>query len=193
MTLFSLIQQYSRSIDNGRSPHSIMSKAASELGEMSEEVDIRFSKTSYKKPGKDGVIGEAVDTIIAIVDLICRVYPEMSEQDILKVAQEKLDKWRSLDAQHQAQSQKDRRANLKFEFPGGARLEMLYENGYPSYLIRQQGLCMNKSGEWESEPEPSLQDEDFIERCRWDSPNEAIGFWFSNGFDNQARPARPRG
>jgi hypothetical protein len=36
------------------------------------------------------------------------------------------------------------------------------------------GYCLTKSGEWEWEPMPSSRTDDFIERCRFDSAQEAI-------------------
>jgi hypothetical protein len=34
--------------------------------------------------------------------------------------------------------------------------------------------CLNKSGQWELEPMPSSRDDDFIDRCRFDTAQEAI-------------------
>jgi hypothetical protein len=34
--------------------------------------------------------------------------------------------------------------------------------------------CLNKSGQWELEPMPSSRDDDFINRCRFDTAQEAM-------------------
>lgn len=179
MTLFDLIRQYSIEIKNGRDPASILSTATSELGELAQEVNAGFSKTSYKTPGKDGIVGEAVDTIIAIVDLVCQCYPDITEEKLLGIAQKKLDKWRDLDARHRDEKAASRKARVAYEFPDEVTIEVDYlSNGEPAYAIRaaEGRLCCNKDGYWEDERSPQDQDEDFIDRARWSNANEAIGF-----------------
>lgn len=53
------------------------------------------------------------------------------------------------------------------------------------WAIREFRHCFNKMGEWEYEPSPSGRDGDFLERCRWDSPEEALEFWLKNGKSRQ--------
>ncbi len=61
------ILQVSRTINHHRTPYSVLTKMYEEAGELSLEVAI-LGGDSYKSPGKDGVVGEAADFIIAAVD-----------------------------------------------------------------------------------------------------------------------------
>jgi hypothetical protein len=61
-----------------RTPYSILASATSELGELAEEVQIHQNH-SYKKPGDDGIVGEAIDTICCLLDLIHKVNPYITE------------------------------------------------------------------------------------------------------------------
>ena len=67
-TAFNFVQNISRSIQNDRTISSIILKGFEEIGELSEELTIKYFKT-YKQPGKDGVIGEAIDLLIVVADL----------------------------------------------------------------------------------------------------------------------------
>jgi hypothetical protein len=67
-----------------------------EVGELSEEINVA-NGLSYKQAGPDGVIGEAIDSIISLVDLIY-VYAkenniELTEENLIRIAEEKLAKW----------------------------------------------------------------------------------------------------
>ena len=69
-----------------------MASLMSEVGELAEEVNIQTGHCG-KLPGKDGIIGEAVDVIICALDMIRVNYPEATEDDIRAIAQNKCDKW----------------------------------------------------------------------------------------------------
>jgi hypothetical protein len=72
MGLIELILDTSRNADNfhqTRSLYSVLAATQSELGELSEEVAIE-SGDSYKDHGPDGIQGEAVDMLIAGLDLL---------------------------------------------------------------------------------------------------------------------------
>ena len=45
-----------------------------------------------------------------------------------------------------------------------------------SWAIRYDGSVLNKNGEWEWEPQPSSRDDDFINRTRFDTAQEAADF-----------------
>lgn len=75
-----------------RSVYSVVSATMSELGELAEEITIS-EKQSYKNPSEDGVIGEAIDTIICLLDLIHVHDPNITEQQIEEIATKKLTKW----------------------------------------------------------------------------------------------------
>jgi hypothetical protein len=42
-------------------------------------------------------------------------------------------------------------------------------DGSVLWVVRANGRCLNKSGEWEWEPMPSSRDDEFLARCRFDS------------------------
>lgn len=75
-----------------RTPYSVLSSTMSELGELAEEIMISQGN-SYKKPGVDGIVGEAIDTIVCLLDLIHVVDPELTEGDLEDIAFPKLSKW----------------------------------------------------------------------------------------------------
>ena len=102
-TLFSVIKDAGNEADKlertspdfhmlPRSAYSVLSSITSELGELAEEVNIAMAH-SYKEPGVDGVIGEAVDVLCATIDLIHVTNPELTEQDIIQIARAKCAKW----------------------------------------------------------------------------------------------------
>ena len=42
------------------------------------------------------------------------------------------------------------------------------------WAIRESGCCMNRNGEWEYEPIPSSRDDAFMERCRFNTVEDAL-------------------
>ena len=46
-----------------------------------------------------------------------------------------------------------------------------------TFAIRHCGDCLNKSGQWEYEPMPPHREDDFYERCRFASIEEAMQVW----------------
>jgi NTP pyrophosphatase (non-canonical NTP hydrolase) len=76
-----------------RSLYSIGSAMQAELGEVAEEIAIA-SGDSYKTPGPDGVNGEAIDLICSGLDLLFKNNGDtLNEQELVAIAQPKLDKW----------------------------------------------------------------------------------------------------
>jgi len=92
MTLVEQIQETSRKIKDGRSKYAVLAKATEELGELSQEVMIDAGD-HYKEPGKDGIIGEAIDMIICGIDMILQHDPNFTEGQMQTIAQRKLLKW----------------------------------------------------------------------------------------------------
>lgn len=95
-TLITTILQVSNRIKNNRTQYSVFGSVVSEVGELSEEINVA-NGLSYKQAGPDGVIGEAIDSIISLVDLIY-VYAkenniELTEENLIRIAEEKLAKW----------------------------------------------------------------------------------------------------
>lgn len=81
MTLWTLISNTSSRIDNGRSQEDILLHMMTEMGELAQEVIISEGR-SYKEPGSDGVIGEAVDVILCAADLVIQRHPDITEEDL---------------------------------------------------------------------------------------------------------------
>ena len=81
-------------IRDGRLASDIFEHCASEMGELAIEMAIEDG-TSYKEPGPDGMVGEAVDVIICMLDMIRNKAPHLTEDDILRIARPKLEKWKA--------------------------------------------------------------------------------------------------
>lgn len=94
MTLIERIFQTSDIVVNDRTSYYILSSAMAEMGELAEEVGIA-NGGSYKNAGPDGILGEALDTIACLVDLIHKEYPNITEQDLVAYMSVKLNKWES--------------------------------------------------------------------------------------------------
>ena len=94
MTLIQALLNTSRTIVAERTPQKAFMHASSELGELAEELIIA-EYGSYKDPGADGIVGEAIDTIISLVDVIYLTHPDVTEEELLEVAEKKLAKWKA--------------------------------------------------------------------------------------------------
>ena len=92
--LLELVLAYSKRIKDNRSRYYVLAKATEELGECATEVCVAEGE-GYKTAGKDGVVGEAMDSILALIDLIYIDNPEVETEDLIKIAIKKLDKWES--------------------------------------------------------------------------------------------------
>lgn len=83
----------SDTILNNRSNFEILAHLTEEVGELAEETIIHEG-LSYKSQGKDGLVGEAVDAIICILDLVRRTHPECTADQLAKIAESKCNKWK---------------------------------------------------------------------------------------------------
>ena len=90
--MINTIFKTSDSIKNGRSLNDIFTYTIAEIGELAEEVNI-VTGYSSKQPGTDGIVGEAIDSIICLVDLIKNYQPNISEDEINYILNKKLQKW----------------------------------------------------------------------------------------------------
>ena len=93
----SLIQDIfdtSDAIKDGRDVKSVYIYGQSEMGELADEINIATGM-SNKPVGKDGIVGEAIDAIICLFDLIHIQEPELSPHAIRMMCQAKLSKWQS--------------------------------------------------------------------------------------------------
>ncbi len=77
-----------------RNLYSILASVTAEVGELAQEVAIK-SGQCYKPVGEDGIVGEAVDVIVAALDLIFVADPTITEKDIVEIARRKTNKWLS--------------------------------------------------------------------------------------------------
>lgn len=84
---------FSDAIENDRTISDIIEHAMTELGELSMENIIEKGR-SYKAPGKDGIVGEAVDVMLCMLDIIRKAEPEMTEEALMEIVQPKLQKWK---------------------------------------------------------------------------------------------------
>lgn len=76
-----------------RTVSDVFASAASEFGELGEELAIQ-SGYSYKEPGADGVVGEAIDTILCLLDLIhVQTAGTVTEEQLVEIASKKIEKW----------------------------------------------------------------------------------------------------
>jgi hypothetical protein len=91
-TMLNIIQNTSRNIQNNRTRTNVLIKTLEELGEVSVEVQIAEGN-SYKTPSNDGVVGEAIDAVIALIDLIYVHDPNISASDIEEIVRLKCQKW----------------------------------------------------------------------------------------------------
>lgn len=104
MSLFSVVRTISQQADvyqPVRTAQSIVGNTVSELGEVAIEVNIEAGH-SYKKPSEDGVVGEAVDTILCLLDLIYKHSPNITEEELEFFAVKKGSKWISKLKEHTA-------------------------------------------------------------------------------------------
>lgn len=92
LPIMQLIWETSKRIRDHRNKYKVYAKAGEEMGELSQEIMIDEGD-HYKEPGKDGVIGEAIDVIICMGDMIYQQDPEITEQEVLAIAERKLNKW----------------------------------------------------------------------------------------------------
>jgi hypothetical protein len=72
----------------------VLAQATEEMGELAREVAI-FSGTKDREPGDDGVLGEGVDLLSCIVDILYLHNPNITSSDIQKALEPKLAKWES--------------------------------------------------------------------------------------------------
>ena len=76
-----------------RHPVPILTKTMEEIGELSTEIGIKYFGF-YKEPGKDGIIGEAVDAINCLIDLIHVENPDITPEELCAMFDKKLAKWK---------------------------------------------------------------------------------------------------
>lgn len=96
MTLVSTIIETAKRINDDRTEFTILAHTMEEVGELATEITIACGK-SYKSPSNDGVIGEAIDAIITLIDVI-NIHSQktgvvLTEEILIQIAKAKLAKW----------------------------------------------------------------------------------------------------
>jgi hypothetical protein len=71
--------------------------------------------------------------------------------------------------------------------PQHVTLEAVYGFDGKRWAVREAEMCLNKSGGWEWEPQPSSRDDEFYARCRWATAEEALAFWRERGCASRFR------
>ena len=92
-TLIDLVFHASDTVDDDdRTVSDILHYAYTEMGELAEEHIIEQGR-SYKNAGPDGVVGEAMDAILCLLDIIHVHSPELTSVDLEHIAIHKINKW----------------------------------------------------------------------------------------------------
>lgn len=97
-TLITQILTTADKIKNDRDPRDVLMSLIEEVGELATEIAIK-SGHKNRKAGPDGIIGECVDVIAVVVDIIHLMYKDSdwSNEEIEMLlkhrAEAKLEKW----------------------------------------------------------------------------------------------------
>lgn len=62
---------------------------------------------------------------------------------------------------------------------------MPQREGPDKWAILDHKFCLDKDGDWVIQPLPSSRDDEFMQRCRFDSAEEALTFWRENSFTSR--------
>lgn len=91
--MISEILNYCKVIENNRQLSDVFTHALSEIDELDEEIGKYYEDEA---PGPDGIIGEAVDVILCMVDLIYQETPDVTEEQIREIVMKKCEKWKEI-------------------------------------------------------------------------------------------------
>jgi hypothetical protein len=91
MNIFDLTKSYGDSIKNGRTPLQIYNHSTTEINELVEEIS---NHVRGLPAGEDGIIGESIDVILCMIDLIQTYDSSFTNEDFMKYCEKKLNKWR---------------------------------------------------------------------------------------------------
>lgn len=85
----------SRLAKDGRTPKEVLMVLMEEVGELATEISIETGFKKNREPSEDGVVGEAVDVILAALDIIAIHRPDITEKELKSLALSKCNKWLS--------------------------------------------------------------------------------------------------
>lgn len=91
--MFKTIKEVSNSINNGRKPQNVFYKVVEEVGELGQEIQTKYDPLAYKEKGKDGILGESCDILIALIDLL--ILEGYTEDEIKTTIINKCNKWKN--------------------------------------------------------------------------------------------------
>lgn len=63
-----------------------------ECGELATEIQISMGLKD-KEPGPDGIVGESVDAILCLLDIIVVHQPDITYDELFAIMCKKMDKW----------------------------------------------------------------------------------------------------
>ena len=84
--MINLVKQYSEEIDSSRTEKTVFKYMLLEVEELREEI-------YGTEEGEDGVIGEAIDVIACLLDIIIQHNPSITQEEIDVILEKKLQKW----------------------------------------------------------------------------------------------------
>ena len=73
-----------------RTPSDILGSVMEEI----QELDLEMLRLETgQSAGPDGILGEGVDVIVSVIDLIQRTHPDITEEQFMEVVDRKHKKW----------------------------------------------------------------------------------------------------
>lgn len=87
---FDIVRFFSKEIQNGRSLADIMRHTKSEMAELDDELAL---VEAGAEEGKDGIVGEAIDVIACMMDLIFVHAPNTTDAQLTLLLLQKCEKW----------------------------------------------------------------------------------------------------
>lgn len=93
--MIDLVFKTADEVPAGRESRDILTSLVEEVGELSTEIGIQSGHTG-KTPGPDGILGESIDVILCALDMIRINYPDVTKEDITKIAEKKCAKWKMM-------------------------------------------------------------------------------------------------
>lgn len=88
------VLEVSDEVTTNRTLNDVLNHVMQEVGELSTEIAI-VNGTSHKEPSVDGILGEGVDVIVAVLDIIRLACPDATTQDIEDYMVKKATKWKN--------------------------------------------------------------------------------------------------
>lgn len=91
--MYKIVEETSKSIQNGRTSKNVFLQVVEEVGELSKELRVKYDNTSYKQEGEDGILGESCDILVSLIDLL--ILEGYTEEEINQTVSKKCNKWKS--------------------------------------------------------------------------------------------------